>query len=105
MIRYNLKSGERDLSIGDIGVRVNGPKIQFRVRVKDFQSRNLSGLRISNFAKNLVFDIATKFRIGFRVNDLKIRFRLGLRISISTISEIGFQGCSSIHNVAMILKF
>ena len=53
LIRNDLESGQRDLSIDDIGFRVNDLKMQFRVRAKDFKSQILLGLRISNFAKKL----------------------------------------------------
>ena len=39
MIRHDLESGERDLSIDDVGFRVNDLKMRFRVRVKDLKMR------------------------------------------------------------------
>ena len=39
LIRYDLESGERDLSNGDVGFSVSDPKMRFRVRVKDFKMR------------------------------------------------------------------
>ena len=53
LIRYNLESGERDQSDGDVGFRVCDLKLRFRVRVKDLKMR---------------------FRV--RVKDFKTRFQL-----------------------------
>ena len=39
LIRYDLESGERDLSDGDVGFRVNDLQSDFWIRVKDFKMR------------------------------------------------------------------
>ena len=39
MIQYNLESGERDLSNGDVGFRVSDLKCDFWIRVKDLKMR------------------------------------------------------------------
>ena len=49
IIRYDLESGERDRSNGDVGFRVKDPKMRFRVRAKDLKIRFCLGLRISIF--------------------------------------------------------
>ena len=36
VIRYDLKSGQRDLSVDVVGFRVYDLKMRFRARVKDF---------------------------------------------------------------------
>ena len=63
LIRNDLESGEQDPSIDDVGFRVNDPKMRFRVRVKDFKSQVLLGLKDFKFRRYLIFDVATKFRL------------------------------------------